>query len=147
MKIYLAGVIQGSNTGKGIHDQAYRTQLKQIIAARYPDAGIVCPLELCPDSMSYSWEQGRQAFLSLVEEAVQADIVLAYLPHASMGTAVEMWAAHWAGKPVLTITPMCENWVVNSISDIVFGSIEEFEGFVCGGGFDEILSQVRRSAC
>jgi len=70
----------------------------------------------------------------LIVEAGRADIVVAYLSEASMGTALEMWRAYEKGIPILTISPLAENWVVKFLSTQVFATLEEFEAFVGEGG-------------
>jgi hypothetical protein len=66
--------------------------------------------------------------------AGQVDVLVAYVPEASMGTAIEMWEAHHAGVQVLTISPMAENWVVKLLSSRVFPTLEAFGAFVADGG-------------
>ena len=48
MKIYLAGVIQGSHQGASNENQNYRDRIKNILLENHPEAEIVCPLELYP---------------------------------------------------------------------------------------------------
>ena len=75
----------------------------------------------------------------MAAEAARADVLIAYLPEASMGTAVEMWEAHRAGKPVLTISPLAENWVVRFLSTRVFPSLVAFESFVAEGELEKLF--------
>jgi len=70
----------------------------------------------------------------LIEEVGRADIVVAYLSQASMGTAIEMWRAYEKGVPVLTISALAENWVVNFLSTRVFPTMDEFAVFIEQGG-------------
>ncbi len=134
MRIFVAGIMQGSRQDDEICDQEYRTAIREIILRRHPDAEVVCPMELYPDSPGYDYERGKETFLDLSQRASQADVLVAYLPEASMGTAVEMWQAHGAGAKVLAISPMVDNWVVKFLSDRVFGTMEEFEEFVASDG-------------
>ena len=46
----------------------------------------------------------------------QFDLLIAYVPEASMGTAIEMWEAHQHARVVVTITPLSHNWVVQITS-------------------------------
>lgn len=132
--------MQGSRTDVGIHDQSYRVAIGAAIKARFTDAEIVDPIELHPDAgLSYGPEEARRAMLELTEEAARADVLIAYLPEASMGTAVEMWQAYRAGKPILTISPLAENWVVKFLSTRVFPSLEAFESFVAEGELERWL--------
>jgi nucleoside 2-deoxyribosyltransferase len=132
--------MQGSLTNVGIHDQSYRAAIGVAIKACFADAEIIDPIELHPDAgLSYGPEKARQTLLDMTEEAAQADVLIAYLPQASMGTAVEMWQAYRAGKPVLTISPLAENWVVRFLSTRVFPSLEDFEAFVVEGELEKLL--------
>lgn len=134
MRIFVAGIMQGSRQDDEICDQDYRTAIREILLRSYPDAEVVCPMELYPDSPGYDYETGKQTFLDLTNRASEADILVAYLPEASMGTAIEMWQAHGVGARVLAISPMVDNWVVKFLSERVFGTMEEFEEFIAGDG-------------
>lgn len=136
MKIFLAGIMQGSLPGNDIHSQDYRRLLKDIISRHCRQAQIICPWEIFPDSVSYGPERAKQTLLAMMEEAGRADVVVAYLPEASMGTALEMWKAFEAGRVVLSISPLRYNWVVQCLSQRVFEDLAEFEAFVAGGGLE-----------
>ena len=134
MKIFLSGIIQGSRRGKDIHRQDYRDALKDLLRRYAPRADVVCPIDLHPNSVDYDETLARATFDELVDLATQVDIVVAYLPEASMGTAIEMWEAHRRGVPVLTISPLTENWVVKLASTQVFTDVPQFEAFLAAGG-------------
>lgn len=147
MRFFIAGIIQGSRTDISIHDQGYREAIGAIIRSRFPEAEIVDPLELHPDAgMNYGPEKARQTLLEMAQEAAKADVLIAYVPEASMGTAVEMWQAYQHGKPVLTISPLAENWVVKFLSARVFPSLGAFESFVAGGELDRLLQEVKAAS-
>jgi nucleoside 2-deoxyribosyltransferase len=134
MRIFLSGIIQGSRPGKNIHAQSYRDVLKSVLRRHAPQAELVCPIDLHPNSVDYDEVQARTTFDDMVRLASEADLVVAYLPEASMGTAVEIWEAHRRGVPVLTISPLAENWVVKLASTQVFASVADFETFLVAGG-------------
>jgi hypothetical protein len=127
MKVFLAGIMQGSILGGEIHDQGYRNQIRSLVRNCLPGAEIVDPLELHPNSPSYDDERGRETFFGLCEMAGRVDLLIAYLPEASMGTAVEMWQAYRHGVPVISLSSMVQNWVVRFLSDRVCYSLEELE--------------------
>ena len=132
--------MQGSRAGVDIHDQSYRVAIKSAIKARFTQAEVIDPIELHPDAgLSYGPEEARRVLLELAEEAARADVLIAYLPEASMGTAVEMWQAYRAGKLILTISPLAENWVVKFLSTRVFPSLEAFESFMAEGELEKLL--------
>ena len=137
LRIFVAGIMQGSRRDKDICRQDYRTAIREIVLRQYPDAEVVCPMDLYPDSPYYDYEKGKRTFLDLTSRAREADILIAYLPEASMGTAIEMWQASGAGAPILTISPMADNWVVKFLSDRLFATTEEFAEFVSSDGLAE----------
>jgi len=132
--------MRGSRPDKGICDQDYRKIIKAIIKARLPEAEVIDPLELHPDSVDYGPEEGKRVLLEMAEEAARADVLIAYVPEASMGTAIEMWRAYRAGRVVLTISPLAENWVVKFLSTRVFPTLQDFEAFVADGGLEGLMA-------
>lgn len=140
MRFFISGVMQGSRLDKGICDQDYRKIIKAIIKARLPEAEVIDPLELHPDSVDYGPEEGKRVLLEMAEEAARADVLIAYVPEASMGTAIEMWRAYRAGRVVLTISPLAENWVVKFFSTRVFPTLQDFEAFVADGGLEGLMA-------
>ena len=65
-----------------------------------------------------------------VSQATSVDVVIAYLPEASMGTAIEMWEAARNGVTVWAISPLKSNWVVKFFSHKLFASIQELESYL-----------------
>jgi hypothetical protein len=98
-----------------------------------------------PGGVDYPPDEQRTAFFGLVEAAAQADLLIAYLPQASLGTAIELWEAYHHGRVVVVITPMRENWVINLLAHAVLPSLEDFETFVCDGRLAALLDQARQS--
>jgi len=139
LRVFIAGIMQGSLPGVEVHGQDYRGAIRETILARHPEAEIIDPWELHPQSPSYDAERGKRTFIELIEEAGRADIVVAYLSQASMGTALEMWRAYEKGLPILTISPLAENWVVKFLSTQVFATLEEFEAFVGESGLGGLI--------
>lgn len=134
-EIFIAGIIQGSCCGKGICDQDYRRRLTTLLRAAFPEARVYCPFEEHPGSVDYHPDKARRVFFELMAHAGQADILVAFLPQASLGTAIELWNAHQAKKIIFTISPMTENWVVKFLTSRNFTCLEDFEAFVAGGEF------------
>jgi hypothetical protein len=134
MKIFLSGIITGSHVGRQLHDQGYRQELKQILLRNLPQAEVLCPWEMNPDALEYGPEKARQTFLAEVEAATTADLVVAYIPQASMGTAIEMWEASRNSVPILAITPLGANWVVMLLASQVFPTMADFARFVASDG-------------
>jgi hypothetical protein len=134
MRVFIAGVMQGSRTDDKVSDQRYRETVARILRENLGDVEIIDPWMLHPNSESYGVERARDTFLKMSALAAQADAVVAYLPEASMGTAVEMWQAYTGGVKVYCVSPMTQNWVVKLLSTEVFPHLEAFESFVRSGG-------------
>lgn len=126
MRVFIGGVMQGSNPDRRIADQGYRRRIADALEARCPGVEVIDPLDLHPASIDYDDEKAKRTLFAMVDLAAASDLVIAFVPAASMGTALEMWAAHRAGVPVLTISPLALNWVVRSLSRRVFPDIESF---------------------
>jgi len=61
------------------------------------------------------------------------DVLLAFVPEASMGTAIEIWEAHQNGRAVITISRLIHNWSVQFLSDEVYTDVEQFEAALVSG--------------
>jgi len=126
MQFFIAGIMQGSHLGEVLHHQGYREALKDLLRAHFPGAEIYDPLEDHQDSLEYDDRRGRAVFLRHNRMCRQADVVLAFVPEASMGTAIEMWEAHRHGRIVWTISPLTHNWVVRFCSHRLFADVDAF---------------------
>jgi hypothetical protein len=142
MRAFIAGIMQGSRLDRYIDDQDYRRVIAEAIRNRWPGAEIIDPNELHPDGVDYDDERARTTLVEMVEVAGQSDLLVAYAPKASMGTAIEMWQAFRAGAPVITISPMAANWVVRHLSDVVLPDLDAFRLWVEAGGLDNLKDLV-----
>jgi hypothetical protein len=70
----------------------------------------------------------------------EIDVLLAFVPEASMGTAIEMWEAHRHGAAVITISPLKHNWAVKFLSDALFADIPAFEAALRSGAVGRIVA-------
>ena len=70
----------------------------------------------------------------MLDHTTASDLLIAYVPIASMGAALEMNVAHERGVPVVTISPLAENWVVRALSRRVFPDLESFMRAVQSAG-------------
>ncbi len=139
MKIFLSGIITGSHVGKQLHDQGYRQELRRILRQELPQAEVICPWDMNPDALEYGPEKARATFLSEVDAAANSDLVVAYIPQASMGTAIEMWEASRNDVPILAISPLGTNWVVMLLANRIFATMDEFSRFASDGGLAAYL--------
>jgi len=133
MQFFIAGIIQGSIEEMEIHPQDYRTRIREMLKKHFPEAEVFCPVEHHPNSLYYAFEEGRRTFFDLMAQAAEADVLVAFLPEASMGTAIEMWEAFHHGRVVLAVSPLKENWVVKFLADVVLNSLEDLEIFITSG--------------
>jgi len=146
LRVFVAGIMQGSLVEMGIHDQDYRVAIGAAIKARFPEAEVIDPLELHPDGgVNYGPEKAKRTLLEMAEEAARADVLIAYLPEASMGTAVEIYEAHRGGAAVVTITPMSANWVVRAYSDRIVPDLKAFDALAASGELARLVEDRARA--
>jgi hypothetical protein len=142
MRFFLAGIMQGSHLAATIHPQGYRGHIKQLLESHFPGADIYDPLADHAESLSYGDEQGREVFLHHCQLCREVDVVLAFVPEASMGTAIEMWEAHRHGRAVIAVSPMALNWSVKFLSHAVYADLEQLEAALVGGEVAARIGQV-----
>lgn len=143
MRFFIAGIMQGSHLGEVLHHQGYRAQLKQLLSEHFPGADIYDPLADHQNSLEYDDQQGREVFLRHNAMCSEVDVVIAFVPEASMGTAIEMWEAYRHGQMVLTISPLAHNWVVRFCSHQVFTDLDAFMAALQQGELRQRISQWR----
>lgn len=143
MKVFLAGIIQGGLAGDNLHDQDYRTAISDIIESVYPSAVIVEPHRENPDRLDWPRERQSAMFLDYVAEAAACDVLIAWLPGPSMGTAVEMYAAFQAGVPIVAITPLTQNWTIFTLAWRCLPDLKAFADFVLSDGLLTVTANNR----
>lgn len=142
MKIFLAGIMQGSHRAAALHDQNYRGRLKELLEHHLPAAEVYDPLADHQNSLDYDDERGRAVFMRHNQLCTQIDVLLAFVPEASMGTAIEMWEAYRHGRVVLAISPLEHNWAVKYLSHHVYGDLAAFEQALAAG---EVLAAIAKA--
>ncbi len=142
-RVFIAGIMQGSRRANDMTAQDYRHEIGAWLTTHMQGGEVVDPFELHPDSVGYSDEDARRTLIDLARLAGQTDAVVAFVPEASMGTALEMWEAYHQGRLVITISPLVHNWVVKSLSTRVLTDLAEFRAFVESGEFERILRAAR----
>jgi len=130
VRVFIAGIMQGSRCDGDLNTQDYRREIAQIVRRHVPGVEVLDPFALHPDGATYSPERAKRTLLELTTLAGQVDVLVAYVPSATMGTAIEMWSAYQNGVRVYTISPLAGNWVVHSLSKRVFPDIAAFAAFV-----------------
>lgn len=142
MKFFIAGIMQGSHTRMVLHDQDYRQHLKQLIEENFPEADIYDPLANHSESVNYDDQTGRDTFFGHNRMCSEVDVLLAFVPEASMGTAIEMWEAYTNGAAVITISPMPLNWAVKFLSHELYADVEQFEEDVRNGRLAKRIAEI-----
>ena len=142
LQFFLAGIMQGSAAEQVLHSQDYRGRLKELLKMHFPDAEIYDPLADHQQSLSYDDSTGRDVFYGHNRMCREVDVVVAFVPEASMGTAIEMWEAHEHGRGlVVTISPLAHNWAVRYCSHVIYSTIESFEAALASGELPQRILQ------
>lgn len=126
MKVFIAGIMQGNKKEREIHSQDYRSQISKHLQRMLSDIEIIDPDKTDPERLSYNKQDAGIMFFKYCEIAGKVDLLIAYIPEASMGTAIEMWMAYKAGIPIITISSLKSNWVVKLLSARVYKNIDDF---------------------
>jgi hypothetical protein len=140
MRIFLAGIMQGSHLGAVLHAQDYRARIKNLLIQHLADAEIYDPLADHADSVEYDDARGREVFFRHNRMCGEVDVVLAFVPQASMGTAIEMWEAYRHGRCVVSVSPLVHNWAVRFLSHVHYRDEAELESALKNGDFLRAVS-------
>ncbi len=136
--------MQGSLAEPKIHAQDWREPIRLALSRHMPEADVYCHYTRHPNSLSYGQEQLKACLEDGIQRAAECDLLVAYLPSASMGTAIEMYEAHRRGAVALTISPLAANWVIRSYSHRIFQDVAAFEAFLAGGDLRRLLEAAGR---
>jgi len=142
MRFFLAGIMQGSLTEATVHDQDYRQHIKELLEAHFPDTDVYDPFAGHSESIRYDEATGREVFLRHNKMCREVDVLLAFVPEASMGTAIEMWEAYQHGAAVIAISPLRHNWAVKFLSHALYDGVPEFESALTSGEVRSRVSEV-----
>ena len=147
LKFFLVGIMRGSELGEGFSPQDYRAELREMIRKNVRNSEIYDPLEGCgiQESNEISFKLGRKAYFDEALEVRNCDVMVAYLPEASMGTAIEMWEAYRHSIYIISITRMRENWSIRYLSDRVYGSLEHFNFILQSGEIPRLVSEFQNN--
>lgn len=142
MRIFLAGIMQGSFVSSELHDQDYRLRLRNALQRHLPEYETYDPFEFHTNSLGYEKAKGREVFLRHNQMCTEVDIVLACVPEASMGTAIEMWEAWRNDKLVICISPLKHNWAIKFLSHILYEREGDFLKALEDGSLRQRLVQL-----
>ena len=146
MRFFIAGIMQGSLAGADLHDQDYRGHLAGLLAEHIPDARVYDPRANHSESIEYDDCTGRDVFFGHNRMCRDIDVLVAFVPEASMGTAIEMWEAYTHGAIVITISPLAINWAVRFLSHVIFKDVAEFEASLICGDLARQIAGIRSQA-
>jgi len=144
LRAFLAGVMQGSMVEKGLVAQDYRQSIKALLQEHLPEVEVYDPLADHKNSLDYDRRTGREVFFYHNRLCQTVDLLIAFLPQASMGTAIEMWEAYQHGAVVISISPMRHNWVVKFLSHRIYPDLESFELALRSGEIRQLLCRRQR---
>ena len=97
------------------------------------------PFSLFPDSVEYDDQRAKQVLFNLAAEAGSSDILIAYLPEASLGTALEMIRAYDSGSTIISISPMEKNWFILAVSNKIFSALDDFCDWISQARFSNLI--------
>jgi hypothetical protein len=144
MRFFLAGIMQGSHTESRLHDQDYRAHMARLIEAHFPHAEIYDPRAKHSKSLGYDDGTGRSVFMHHNLMCREVDVLLAFVPEASMGTAIEMWEAYQHGAAVISISPLKHNWAVKFLSHALYADVQAFEAALESGEIARRIEETRK---
>ena len=134
--------MQGSHVDAILHRQDYRPQIREILHAAFPDAEIYDPLAEHTESLRYDDPTGRSVFMHHNRMCSEVDVLLAFVPEASMGTAIEMWEAYQHGAAVISISPLTRNWAVKFLSHEIYPDFDAFQAAARDGRLAQRIAAV-----
>lgn len=142
LRVFIAGVMQANRRDNEIESQDYRLQIRDALQRLVPGVQLIDPWEENPNSLAYSDEQARHTFLSTTNKASEADLLIAYLPLPSMGTAMEMWQAYQANTYIIAVTPFVHHWAIRFTANEILPDLDSLFGLLENGRFlQEIVPQ------
>jgi NAD-dependent SIR2 family protein deacetylase len=139
MHVFIAGIMQGERRDDQIDDQRYRVRIAKALKARVPGVKISDPWALNPDSVNYDEEKARQTFHTMTKLAGEADLLIAYLPSVSMGTAMEMWEAAQNGTYIIAVTPFVHHWAIRFTADEILPDLDSLLVTIENGRLSQML--------
>ena len=147
MHVFIAGVMQAERLDNQIVSQDYRARISQVLKSTMPDVTITDPFALNPGSVNYDTERARHTFLTMTKKAAEADLLIAYLPQVSMGTAMEIWEAYQAGAYIIAITPHIHHWAIRFTTNEILPDLDSLEVMIGNGRLQQtMLTRNGRSA-
>ncbi len=136
--------MQGVREDDQIDSQHYRVQLTQALRKNIPTVQITDPWALNPGSVNYGPEKARETFLTMTKVAGRADLLLAYLPVPSMGTAMEMWEAAQAGTYIIAVSPFVHHWAIRFTANEIVTELPTLIEQIENGRISQLLTSLTK---
>lgn len=146
LHVFISGVMQGNRNDHLIEDQDYRTRIAGALRAHIPDVQITDPWTLHPDSVNYGPAEAERTFLKNTHLAGEADVLIAYLPQTSMGTAMEMWQAYQHNAAIIAVSPLTHNWAIRVTSQVILPDLNSLLAYIAEGGVQQLAAARGNSA-
>ncbi|MCL2000268.1 MAG: hypothetical protein FWG74_02435 [Planctomycetes bacterium] len=143
LRFFIAGIIQGSLPDR-VHSQVYREEIAEWLRSAFPGAEIFDPVKEYPESLTYDDARADAAFFDLMDRAGKCDVLVAFIPEASMGTAIELWNAYSNGAFVLSVSGLAKNWAVRCLSDLVLPDLPALKDAVENGRLRAAVREKRQ---
>jgi hypothetical protein len=81
----------------------------------------------------------------MTKVASQADLLIAYLPIPSMGTAMEMWEAFQAGTYIIAVSPLIHHWALRFTANEILPDLDSLIGEIENGRIQQLLTSLTQS--
>lgn len=143
MKVFIAGVMQGNKKNDRIHNQNYRKEIVKALGYLTDNLEIIGTSINSSDRSKLTDKQASEIFFNSCFAVRKADVVIVYVPEASMGTAVEMWEAWKNNVPIITISQLKYNWVIKLLSTKLYSTIAELSQGIKAGDLQIIIKRKR----
>jgi hypothetical protein len=147
LRFFLAGIMQGSHLGAVLHNQTYRERIRELLTQAFPGCSVYDPLADHQMSLDYDDGTAREVFYHHNRMCREVDVVVAFVPEATMGTAIEIWEARRCGRVVIAISPLLKNWAVKYCSHHIYPDAESFEAAARSGQLANIIAEAQKNAC
>jgi molybdopterin converting factor small subunit len=135
LRVFLAGVMQANRRDIQLESQDYRLLLSNALRRHIPNVQLIDPWAENPNSLQYSEEQARHTFLTMTHKASEADLLIAYLPVPSMGTAMEMWQAYQNNTYIIAVTPFVHHWAIRFTANEILPDLGNLLALLENGRF------------
>ena len=145
MKVFIGGIMQGQRGDDQIDSQLYRVQITEAFQKCAPEIGLIDPWALNPNSVNYDEDTARNTFHTMTRKVQEADLMIAYLPRMSMGTAMEMWEAFNAGIYIVAVSPYIHHWAIRFTANEILPDMKTLIADIENGRLPQLVRQQNKN--